>query len=117
MKKRQKDTAKKVGAGFIAGAIAGAIAGILLAPKKGKELRADIKKTANKIAKDVAKKVSKAEKLTKKKYEALVDEVGDLYKKAKKVKPKDLEEISDYLKAKWPEIEIKIKKKEAKGKK
>ncbi|HOK35244.1 MAG TPA: YtxH domain-containing protein [Candidatus Pacearchaeota archaeon] len=110
-KPQKKDSGKKITAGLFAGAIAGLLAGILLAPKEGKETREEIKKRIekNKFAKEVMKRLGKVGEVTKEKYNQVVDEVTDVYKRAKKVKDEDLKEIVDDIKSHWPEIAKKLK--------
>ncbi len=85
--KSKKGSGKKIAAGLLTGAIAGAIAGILLAPKKGKETREELKKRIekNKFANEVAKRMGEIGKITKEKYNQIVDEVADIYRRAKRV--------------------------------
>lgn len=111
MEEKQKGSAKKIAIGTLAGAILGVIVGILLAPQKGKKTRKELKKVSEKIAKDIAKKATGVKKLTKERYNRIVDEVLDFYEKAKKIKKEDLKEIVNDLKAKWPQIAQKLKKK------
>jgi len=110
-KETKKGIGKKVTAGLLAGAIVGIVTGVLVAPKKGKETRKELKKRIekNKFAKEVAKKLEKMSGVTKEKYNQAVDEVSDVYRRAKKVKDEDLKEIIGEVKSRWPEIVKKMK--------
>ncbi|MGB4253944.1 MAG: YtxH domain-containing protein [Minisyncoccales bacterium] len=110
-KEIKQGAGKKVAAGLLAGAIAGMIAGILVAPKKGEETRKELKNRLekNKFAKEVAKRLEKMGEVTKEKYNQAVDEVSDIYRRAKKVKDEDLKEIVEEIRDRWPEIVKKIK--------
>lgn len=110
-KPQKNSSGKKLAAGILAGAIAGLIGGILVAPKKGKETREELKKRIekNKFAKEVAKRLEKVGEVSKEKYNQIVDEVSDIYRRAKRVKDEDLKEIANDLKNHWPEIAKKLK--------
>ena|SRR3989338_1551642 len=108
--KKNKNSVKGILTGLILGGLAGAVAGILLAPKSGKALRKDLQKISHKIAKEVAKKVEEAGEMSKEKYHRLVEEVSDVYRGAKEIKDKDVKEIVDDLKSRWPEVFKKLKK-------
>lgn len=113
MEEKKRSAGKKIAAGALIGTIAGLAAGILLAPKKGKETRENLKKAADRIGKDIGKKVAKMEKLTKIKYDVIVDEVSALYETAKKIKKEDLKEVIDSFKNRWPETSRKVNSKKA----
>ncbi|MDD3735148.1 MAG: YtxH domain-containing protein [Candidatus Pacebacteria bacterium] len=115
---KKKSSGKKVAAGVAAGVVAGIVAGILLAPKKGKETREDLKKAVekNKFTKEVIERLKKIEDITKEKYEKVVDEVSDFYRRLKRIKNEDIKEIADDLKGRWPEISKKLKGSDKKAK-
>ncbi|MBU4129132.1 YtxH domain-containing protein [Patescibacteria group bacterium] len=109
-KKTKMNSVKKIITAGILGIVAGAIAGVLLTPKAGKALRKDLKKVYLKISQEVVKDAKKMKNLTQEGYEELVDKISDVYRKAKKVKDEDLEEIVKDLKKRWSEIAKKLKK-------
>ncbi len=109
-KKTKMSSVKKIITAGILGAAAGAIAGVLLSPKSGKLIRKDLKKVYLKISQEVVRDAKKMKNLTQDGYEELVDKISDVYKKAKKVKDEDLEEIVKDLKKRWLEIVKKLKK-------
>ena len=109
----QKQRTGKTGAlAVITALLTGVIAGVLLAPKKGKETCKDIEKIAKKIGKEVAEKAGKAEKLTRQKYQEIVETVTDSYKKLKKIEKKDIDKIAAGLKEQGSEIIKKLRPKE-----
>lgn len=108
--KKNKNSSKGILTGLALGAVAGALAGILLAPKSGKALRRDLQRISHKIAKEVAKKVEEAGEMTKEKYHQLVEETSDIYRRAKEIKDKDVNDIVDDLKSRWPKVSKKLKK-------
>lgn len=83
-RKRKKEAARKMGAGFTIGAIIGAAAGVLFAPKSGKETREElITKT-----KDTTENLKEAIKNTsledlKDKGEVMVTKIKDSLKETK----------------------------------
>ncbi len=110
-KEKKQSSGKKIAAGLLTGVIAGIVTGILIAPKKGKETREELKKRIekNKFAKEVANRLKKVGEVTKEKYNDVVDEVSDIYRRAKRVKDEDLKEIVEEIKGRWPEIAKKLK--------
>ena len=92
--------------------LTGVIAGILLAPKKGKQTRKDIEKIAKKIGKEVAERAGKAEKLTRQKYQEIVEVIANSYKGLQKLKKEDIDKIVAGLKKQGAEVIKKLKSKE-----
>ncbi len=109
----QKEKNRKIGAlAVIAALLTGVIAGVLLAPKKGKETREDIERIAKKIGKEVAEKAGKVEKITRQKYQEIVEATVDSYKKLKKIKKEDADKVVNGLKKQCSEVVEKLRSKE-----
>jgi replicative DNA helicase len=105
-------TLKKVALGtLIASAIAAIGITAFLKTTKGKKTKKEIEKLAKEFKKDLLAKARKIKEISKEKYEKIVDELSDFYIRVKKVKEEDLKEIVAFLKAKWPQIEKKLKSK------
>lgn len=102
---------KRGGSGkkILAAAVLGVIAGMLLAPKAGKELRKDLKKIAQKMEKEVIKRAGKTRRLTKKKYDEIVEAVANSYAKAKKIREKDVKAVVRDLKKIWVDLSRRLK--------
>ena len=110
--KKQKNSTHFTGICVVGALLTGVVAGVLLAPKKGAETRKDIAKIAKKISKEVTEKAEKAEKLTRQKYDEIVETVTDSYEKLKKIKKEDIDKIAIGLKEQGSEVIKKLKAKE-----
>ena len=55
-------------------------------------------------------KIEDAKEMTEEKYHQLVEEASDIYRGAKGIKDKEIREIVDSLKSRWPEVSKKLKK-------
>lgn len=97
-----------IGAG--AGIIAGAIAGILLAPKSGKETRADIAKYLHEMKDKIADELAKAGKVTKEKYNEIVEKIVTVYELEKKISTEDAKDIKAKLDKNYGQVVKAIKK-------
>lgn len=102
--------------GLVFGVAAGVTAGVLLAPKSGAETRQDLKDAANKLKTDAENLYSSAkakvdtkladlkdlsEKIDKKKYLELVDEVVADLKTSRDVSESKAKELGTLLKDDW----------------
>ncbi|HET7059992.1 MAG TPA: YtxH domain-containing protein [Candidatus Saccharimonadales bacterium] len=103
MRRKQKDTAKKIAIGSMIAGVVGYLAGVLTAPKSGRETRGDIKDTADKGVAEAEKDLKKLQteldkaagqakanqaklgKAAQKEYADLVDKAQDSKTKAGEV--------------------------------
>ena len=83
--------------GLALGFAAGAITAMLLTTKTGEELRSDIRSIIVDIRGNVADKAANIKKLTKKKYEEIVDNAISNYKKIKELSEKEVDFIKKVL--------------------
>ncbi len=106
-----KNTAAKVGGGLAAGAAIGMALGLFLQSRKGKELTKDAMKKAATLQKQVVKKLMSAEKITKEKYEEVVDQALKYYEKSKELAAKEIPAVRKQLMGEWKKIEKHLKNK------
>ncbi len=91
--------------GTIIGAVLGSVLGLLIAPMKGEETRTNLKKLID----EVKERVSHEAKLTKERYDQIIDAVVSEYSRDKAIASESLKEIASNLKAKWEEIKKEIR--------
>jgi len=97
-------TTKGVIIGASVGVIAGAIAGVLFAPQSGEETREDIAKYLHEMKEKIAEQIAKAGKMTKEKYDEIVDKVVRIYEAEKKITASDAADIKKRLENNYQEI-------------
>ncbi len=104
--KKDKGGEGKVGA-FLSGvAVATAIGGyFFFGSKNAKKNRQKTEDWIEEAKATVVAKVKKVKKLSKEKYEEIVDGVSDQYAKLKEIGKEKADELRAELKAKWQEIE------------
>jgi len=107
----EKTTKRGAGKKILVAAILGAVVGMLLAPKAGKELRQDLKKIMQKMEIEIIKQAGKTKKLTKEKYEEIVEAVVNSYAKARKIKKGDLNKVAKDLRKIWADVSRKLRTK------
>ncbi|MDP3985661.1 MAG: YtxH domain-containing protein [bacterium] len=95
---------------FVLGAAIGALAGLLLSPKTGKENQKMLKKKFNSIIDQVTKDVAKAKDLTEKQYVAFMEKASKLAEKAGATK-EDLIDMKEHLMNRWESMQKTTKKK------
>lgn len=100
---RRNDGGKIVGAGLIGAAI-GAIAAMLMSPKSGKENRDKMRFWMYRMNKEVKNRVADSKDVTQDKYNQLVDEVSDRYRKMRFIKENELDDFVSDLKERWERI-------------
>lgn len=100
-----------LGIGLAIGTIIGVAAGLFVQSKQGDKLLKEIDKKAAVLQVKLMKQLKGAKKLTKAKYEDLVDEATDYYLKTKDVTIKEVPVIKKYMMNKWKEIEKQLKSK------
>ena len=97
-------TTKGVIIGASVGVLAGAIAGILFAPQSGKETREDIKKYLQEMKEKIAQELAKVGKITKEKYDEVVNKVVKIYEMEKKITAEDAADIKAKLENNYGEV-------------
>ena len=95
---------------FVLGAAIGALAGLLLSPKSGKENQKMLRKKFHSIIDQVTKDVAKAKTLGEKQYAAFMEKAAKLAEKAGATK-EELHELKDELMARWHTMQKSMKKK------
>ena len=104
-----KQRSSHFGAGLLAGAALGAAAALFVHSAEGKKT---IKATEAKVKKMqgmLVKELKKTSKLTKEKYDELVEKVMSTYAESKAIAEADLPPIRAALKKGWKDIEKHIK--------
>lgn len=104
----KKPSSSHLGVGLAVGAAIGLASGLFLQSRQGKQLTKDAQKKALQLQKKVMTKLRDVEKLTKEKYEELVEEVLSYYTKTKEIAAKELPDVRKYLLARWKTIEAEI---------
>jgi gas vesicle protein len=97
------------GAGLIAGALIGIGAALLAQTPKGKKMTKDMMKKASVIQSKLLKELKHGEKLTKAKYEDMVDTMTAYYLKSKDIVKAEVPEIKKFLMKNWALVEKQIK--------
>jgi len=83
--------------GMVIGAVIGATAGLLFAPKRGEETRKALMKNLEKIKDEIADKLSHVGKMTKEKYDEIVDKTINSYCEAKELTDEEAENMKNKL--------------------
>lgn len=96
---------------FVATAIGGYF---LFGSKNAKKNRQKVEDYVEDAKIDVMTKLKKIKKLSKEKYDEVVDAVSDKYSEMKEVGKEKADELRDELKSRWDEIEKEAREKEAK---
>lgn len=110
MPKRKNSSSKfLIGAGLAAAVTAG-VAAFMTKTEKGKQLSKKGRDHAKEISKQVAVRAEKVTKMTKKKYEELIDEVLAEYQKKKKITKTAGESLAKELKKEWEHVKKELKK-------
>jgi gas vesicle protein len=89
--------AKGLFIGLTIGFVAGALTALFLTPKTGEELRADIRRITKDIANKVEERAKRVRNITKEKYNEVVNNVIDSYKKVKDLTDKEIEFIKKVI--------------------
>jgi len=108
-----KNTKQKshLGLGVMIGTAIGVAAAVFMQSKQGEKTLKVLDQKAAVLQAKLARRLKNAEKMTKAKYAALVDEVTEYYVKSKDVTKKEVPEIKRYLMRKWKGIEKQLKTK------
>ena len=106
-----KKNQSHLGLGLMVGTAIGVAAAIFVQSKQGKEMIKYADKKAAVLQTKLMKQLKHAEKMTKAKYEDMIDEVTEYYVKSKDISKKEVPEIKRYLMKKWVEIEKQLKTK------
>jgi len=114
MKDTTKSALKGAGIAGTIAAVAGVVAGILLAPKSGKETRKDIAKFVGEMKDKIAKELAKSGKVTKEKYNLVVDKIVTSYEQGKKITAEEAKVIRTALDAGFDKVEEALTSKPAK---
>lgn len=89
--------AKGLFIGLTIGFVAGALTALFLTPKTGEELRADIRRITKDIASKVEEKAKRIRNITKEKYNEVLNNVIESYKKVKDLTDKEIEFIKKVI--------------------
>ena len=104
-----KKRSSHFGAGLLAGALIGIGAALLAQTPKGKKMTKDMVKKASAIQSKMLKELKQGEKLTKAKYEEMVDKMTAYYLKSKDIAKAEVPEIKKFLMKSWAQVEKQIK--------
>lgn len=107
--KKKNKSKYLIGAGVTA-AVAAGVVGFLTQTKKGKALTKQGQKEIAVITKKIAKKADEVKRLSKEKYEEIVDDVVAEYEKKKKLTKAAGVELANELKKEWNEVKKELKK-------
>lgn len=99
----QSNTGKIIGAGLF-GLILGAAAGALLSPKSGKQNRENLRNWMRRMNDELNTRIGETRDMTREKYDQLVDNLSDKYRRMKDIKENELDDFSDELKNRWERI-------------
>ena len=105
----QQKSSSHLGAGLMVGSILGMAAGLFLQSRKGKELTKDAQKKAMQLQAQVMKKLDNVKKLTKEKYEEVVEHVLAYYKTTKEVSEKEMPIVRKFLMDRWKTMQEYLK--------
>jgi|GEM_PF-6754902 len=94
---------KIIGAGFI-GLVIGAAAGVLLASKASRQNRADFRNWMRRMNAEIYDRLGDAKEMTREKYEEIVDNVADKYRKLSDIKENEVDDFGRELKNRWERI-------------
>ncbi len=89
--------AKGLFIGLTIGFVAGALTALFLTPKTGEELRADIRRITKDIAIKVEERAKRIRNITKERYNEVVNNVIESYKKVKDLTDKEIEFIKKVI--------------------
>jgi gas vesicle protein len=89
--------AKGLFIGLTLGFVAGALTALFLTPKTGEELRADIRRITKDVADKVEEKAKRIRNITKEKYNEVMNNVIESYKKVKDLTDKEIEFIKKVI--------------------
>jgi gas vesicle protein len=92
------------------GALIGSALGLFLSPGKGKENRAKFTKITKKVSEKLIEDVMKLNAISKKEYEAVVENIIDKYSKDDLMDPASWLEIKNELKLRWKDVQAEMKK-------
>jgi len=92
------------------GALIGSALGLFFSPGTGKENRTKFKKVATKVSEELVTEVAKLKVLSKKEYDAVVENIVKKYSKNDLMDPKAWTEIGGELKERWADIQKEMKK-------
>lgn len=104
MKKTTRITAGVLTAAIVACAV------YFLTGERGRKNREKIKEIAGEMKKELLERMKELKRLTKEEYERLVDEIGEKYKRVKKVSQREIANVIATMKDAWAHIEKEIKK-------
>jgi len=110
-KKKKTSGAKKgmIAAGLVAGAALGVATAYYLNTPKGKKMLQQAEKKALELQKKLMKELGKTKKLTKERYNEIVEKLVAYYVKTKDITQSEVPEIKGYLMDKWKTIEKEYK--------
>ena len=94
---------KIIGAGLLGFAL-GALAGIFLIPKSASENRKKFLGWAKRMTFEIRFRARKIQDLTQGKYNELVDQVAEKYRKMNFIKENELSDFVEELKSRWERI-------------
>jgi gas vesicle protein len=97
MSNNDSGAAKGLFIGLTIGFVAGALTALFLTPKTGEELRADIRRITKDIANKVEEKAKRIRNITKERYNEVVNNVIESYKKVKDLTDKEIEFIKKVI--------------------
>jgi len=106
----QNRMAKKALAWLTVGALIGSALGLFFSPGKGKDNRVKFKKIAKDVSEKLITDVTKLSKVSKKEYEAIVDNIIKKYSKDDLLSPESWQEIRNELKSRWKDVQKEMKK-------
>lgn len=110
MAKKKSSVSKFVVGASVAAAVTGGVIAFLTQTKHGKKLTAKAGKQMAEITKDLTARAEKAKNLTKKKYDEMVDDLIEEYKKKKKLTADAAQDLGKELKKEWTRISRELKK-------
>ena len=105
---------KKFLSGLALGALLGSALGLFLSPAEGKKNRTKFKKVSKQLSEKLIKDINSAKKLTKKEYEAIVENIVKKHSKNDLMNKNAWKEIAGELKLRWADIQKEMKKQQKK---
>lgn len=90
--------------GLMIGLISGATIGILLAPKKGEDTQKDISEAMSRLKIAITEKIDNLEKLSKEKFNEIVDSTFDSINDLRNISSKERENLKNEIKDKYEEV-------------
>ena len=101
---------KKFLSGLALGALVGSALGLFLNPTTGKKNRDKFSKTAKQVSETLIKEAGKISNLSKKEYEAIVENIIKKYSKEDLMTKGAWKQIGDELKLRWKDVNSEMRK-------